>query len=82
MSKATLSPRTEANLLKVGKVLGYIAIGLFIAAIVLGILLLISWFAVWLIAVVTTGAIVLSVWQGLAGIFLLILIGGLLGLGR
>lgn len=82
MSKATLSPKTEANLHKAGKVLGYIAVGLFFAAVILGILLLISWFAVWLIAVLTTGAVVLSVWQGLAGVFLLLLIGALLGLGR
>jgi len=73
-----LSSKSEAALYKIGKVLGCTSVVLLFAAIVLGILLLISWLAVWLLAVLTTGAVVLTVWQGLAGVVLLMIIGALI----
>lgn len=77
MSKS-LSSMSGAE--KFGAVLACIGLGVVAVAIVFGILMLVSWFGVWLLAVVTTGAVTLSVWQGLAGVFLLGLIGSLLGL--
>ncbi|WP_159702605.1 hypothetical protein [Arthrobacter sp. 18067] len=55
-----------------------IGVVVLIAAIVFGIWLLLAWLGIWLVGILTAGAVVLNIWQGVAAVALLSIIGGLI----
>lgn len=70
-----LSDKAAEN---IGLTAGVIGLVVLVVAIIIGVWFLLAWLGIWLVGILTAGAVVLNIWQGVAAVALLSIIGGLI----